>query len=127
MTSIVTTRATDAPRFQLPGLEFTGLASPSRGSADLCTWRLTLEPGLTSPEPHTLDRDEIFMVVKGAIRLSPGGDPVAAGDVAVVPAGIPIKIANVGDGEAEVFVAIPSGFTATAADGSAIGTPPWAH
>jgi mannose-6-phosphate isomerase-like protein (cupin superfamily) len=126
MPSIVTTSADQAPRFQLPGLEFTGLASPSRGSSDVCTWRLTLEPGLTSPEAHTLDRDEVFMVVEGAIRLAPGGDRVAAGDVAVVPAGTPIQIANVGEGRAEVVVAIASGFTATAADGSEIGTPPWA-
>jgi mannose-6-phosphate isomerase-like protein (cupin superfamily) len=120
------TRAADAPRFQLPGLEFTGLASPARGSTDLCTWRLTLEPGLSSPEAHTLDRDEIFMVLRGAIRLDPEGDVVAVGDMAVVPAGHPIQVANVGEGEAEVVVAIPAGFSATAADGSQIGTPPWA-
>ncbi len=124
--SITMTPADEAPRFQLPGLEFTGLASPSRGSADVCTWRLTLEPGLTSPEPHTLDRDEVFMVTRGAIRLSPDAAAVSSGDVAVVRAGTPIQVANVGEGEAEVVVAIAAGFTAAAADGSAIGTPPWA-
>jgi mannose-6-phosphate isomerase-like protein (cupin superfamily) len=124
--SIVVTRADEAPRFQLPGLEFTGLASPNRGCSDLCTWRLTVEPGLDSPEPHTLDRDEIFMVIHGAIRLAPDADPIAAGDVAVVPAGTPIQVSNAGDGEAEVVVAIPAGFTATTADGSRIETPPWA-
>jgi mannose-6-phosphate isomerase-like protein (cupin superfamily) len=124
--SIITTAAAEAPRFQLPGLEFTGLASPSRGSADLCTWRLTLEPGHTSPEPHTLDRDEIFMVIAGAIRLAPDAEPVRAVDVAVVPAGAPIQVSNAGDGEAEVVVAIAAGFSATAADGAEIGTPPWA-
>jgi mannose-6-phosphate isomerase-like protein (cupin superfamily) len=120
------TRAADQPRFSLPGLEFVGLASPSRGSDDLCTWRLTLEPGLTSPEPHTLDRDEVFMVLRGAIRLGPDADVVSAGDVAVVPAGSPIQVANAGDGEAEVVVAISAGFTATAGDGAVVGTPPWA-
>ena len=124
--SIIMTPADEAPRFQLPGLEFTGLASPSRGSADVCTWRLTLEPGLTSPEPHTLDRDEVFMVTRGAIRLSPDAAAVSPGDVAVVRAGTPIQVATVGGGEAEVVVAIAAGFTAAAADGSAIGTPPWA-
>jgi mannose-6-phosphate isomerase-like protein (cupin superfamily) len=123
---IVTTDAAEAPRFQLPGLEFTGLASPSRGSADLCTWRLTLEHGLTSPDAHTLDRDEIFMVLDGTIRLSPDSEPVAAGDVAVVPAGTPIQVANVGDGPAEVIVAIAAGFSATMADGAEVGAPPWA-
>lgn len=120
------TRSADAPRFQLPGIEFTGLASPSRGSAALCTWRLTLEPGLVSPEPHVLDRDEVFMVTRGAVRLAPDGEPVVAGDVAVIPAGRPIQVSNLGEGESEVIVAIASGFTATAADGTAIGTPPWA-
>jgi quercetin dioxygenase-like cupin family protein len=120
------TRASEAPTFQLPGIEFTGLASPSRGSAGVCTWRLTLEPGLESPEPHTLDRDEIFMVTRGAVRLAADAEPVAAGDVAVVPAGTPIQVANAGDGEAEVVVAIAAGFSATGADGSEIGTPPWA-
>jgi mannose-6-phosphate isomerase-like protein (cupin superfamily) len=124
--SIIMTRADQAPRYQLPGLEFTGLASPSRGSAELCTWRLTLERGLNSPEAHTLDRDEVFMVIRGAIRLAPDADPVEAGDVAVVPSGTPIQVANVGEGEAEVVVAIAAGFSAAAADGSAIGTPPWA-
>jgi hypothetical protein len=89
MTTVVT-RGSDAPRFHLPGLEFTGLASPSRGSVGICTWRLTLQPGLESPEPHTLDRDEVFMVTGGAIRLSPFAETISAGDVAIVPAGSPI-------------------------------------
>jgi mannose-6-phosphate isomerase-like protein (cupin superfamily) len=121
------TRAAEAPRFQLPGLEFVGLASPSRGSTDVCTWRLTLDAGLDSPEAHTLDRDEIFMVTRGAIRLVPGAEDIAAGDVAVVPAGQSIQISNVGEGAAEVVVAIAAGFQASAADGSPIGTPPWAR
>ena len=122
----ITTRADEAPRFSLPGLEFTGLASPSRGSADLCTWRLTVEPGMAATEPHYLDRDEIFMVVCGAIRLSPEGEAVCAGDVAVVPSGAPIQLANAGEGQAEVIVAIPAGFVPTTADGTTIETPPWA-
>ena len=85
-----------------------------------------LEPGLTSPEPHTLDRDEVFMVLRGAVRLAPGAEVVEAGDVAVVPAGSPIQVANVGEAEAEAIVAISAGFAASAADGSAIDSPPWA-
>jgi mannose-6-phosphate isomerase-like protein (cupin superfamily) len=121
-----TTRADEAPRFQLPGLQFTGLASPSRGSASLCTWRLTVDAGFVSPDAHTLDRDEVFMVTRGAIRLFSDADPVSAGDVAVVPAGAPIQVSNAGEGEAEAVVAVAAGFTASTADGSPIGTPPWA-
>ncbi len=115
-----------APRFELPGLVFTGLASPSRGSADLCTWRLEVEPGFASPDAHTLDRDEVFMVVAGTIRLSPDDAPIETGGAAVVPAGTPIQLSTVGDDPAEVIVAISAGFRATAEDGTEIGTPPWA-
>lgn len=120
-------RAAEAPRFDLPGIVFTGLAAPSRGSGDVCTWRLTVEGAFASPEPHTLDRDEIFMVTTGAIKLTPTGETVGAGDVAVAPAGTPIQLLNAGDAPAEVVVAIAAGFVAKAADGSVIGTPPWAQ
>jgi mannose-6-phosphate isomerase-like protein (cupin superfamily) len=118
--------ATRAPRFELPGLIFTGLASPSRGSTDLCTWRLEIEPGFASPDAHTVDRDEVFMVVAGSIRLSPDDAPIDPGGAAVVPAGTPIQVSNAGAGTAEVIVAIAAGFRATADDGTEIGTPPWA-
>lgn len=119
--------STEAPRFELPGVQFTGLASPSRGSTDVCTWRITVEAGLRSPEPHTLDRDEIFMVVAGTIQLTPDAAALRAGDAAVVPAGAPIQLINPGDEPAEVYVVIRAGFSATMADGSVLESPPWAR
>jgi len=82
-----TIHAHEAPSFDLPGLAFTGLASPTRGSAELCTWRLTVEPGFASPSAHVLDRDEVFVVVSGSIQVTPDDSPVVAGGAAVVPAG----------------------------------------
>ena len=131
-----TIRAADAPSFELPGVGFAGLAAPSRGSAGLCTWLLTVEPGHDPGEPHTIDQDEVFMVVSGTIRFQPAldssGDSDGAsrelgpGDAAVIPAGEPIHIVNPGTEPAKVYVAIRSGFVAKAADGSLVGTPPWA-
>jgi mannose-6-phosphate isomerase-like protein (cupin superfamily) len=118
--------AAEAPRFELPGTTFTSFASPSRGSAGLATWRLTLAPGLESDQSHTLDRDEVFMVSSGQVRFGPEGPVLSAGDAVVVPAGQPIQVANPGPEPAEVFVAIAAGFTATMADGTAVATPPWA-
>jgi len=120
-------RAASAPRFAVPGVEFTALAAPSRGSGELCAWRITVEPGLRSPEPHTLDADEVFMVVGGRVQLRPDGDVLGPGDVGVVPAGTPIQVVNPGTVPAEAYVAIRAGFTATGADGTPIGTPPWAR
>jgi mannose-6-phosphate isomerase-like protein (cupin superfamily) len=120
-------RADQAPTFELPGTTFTGYASPSRGSSDVCTWRITLAPGLRADQAHQLDRDEIFTVAAGSITLTPDGEPLLAGDTAVVPAGRPIAVGNPGAVPAEVYVAIAAGFTATMADGTVVGTPPWAQ
>lgn len=119
-------RAAEAPQFQLPGAQFTGLASPSRGSADICTWRLRLDAGQRNDAPHTLDRDEIFMVVSGTVQITPDGEKLGAGDAAVVPAGEPIQVRNLGETEAELYIAIAAGFTGTMADGTQV-QPPWAQ
>src|SRR5258705_12862903 len=114
--------STDAPRFDLPGVEFTGLASPSRGSNDVCTWRITVDPQLHSDQYHTLDRDEIFMVASGEIQLGPDAAVLRAGDAAVAPAGTRIQLINPGGEPAVVYVVIRAGFTATMQDGTALDT-----
>lgn len=119
--------AGSAPRFELPGVEFTGYAAPSRGSDALCTWQITVAAGLVSDQAHTLDQDEIFQVTSGTIRLKPDGPVVAAGDCAIVPAGEPILLSNPREATATAIVAIRSGFTAKMADGSAVNAPPWAQ
>ncbi|MFC0626755.1 cupin domain-containing protein [Kribbella deserti] len=119
-------RAAEAPRFELPGIEFTGLASPSRGSAGLCTWRLTLSPGMANEQTHTLDRDEVFMVISGQVRITPDGEELGPGDAAVVVAGDPIQVANLGSEPAVLHVAITAGFTGKMADGTIVQAPAWA-
>lgn len=120
-------RGAEAPRFELPGVGFVGYASPSRGSADLCTWHITVAAGLVSPQSHSLDRDEVFMVTAGEVRITPGGPVLRAGDVAVVPAGSAIRLENPCGTPAEAFVAVRAGFTAVSEDGTPIGSPPWAR
>lgn len=120
------TRGAEAPVFDIPGIRFTSLASPSLGSPGICVWVLTVEAGLSSETAHTLDHDEVFVVLDGQVRLTPGGPDLMSGDAAVVPAGEPIQLVNPGAGPARIQVAIRSGFTATMADGTPVGTPPWA-
>jgi mannose-6-phosphate isomerase-like protein (cupin superfamily) len=117
----------EAPRFELPGVEFTGFAAPSRGSRDVCAWRITVAAGLRSEQSHTLDRDEIFLVTAGTLQLAPDGAVVHAGDAAIVPAGTAIQVSNPGDEPAQAYVTIGAGFTATMADGTQVDTPPWAR
>lgn len=118
-------RAADAPTFDLPGIRFTSLAAPGLGSAETCVWSLTVDDGVLA-DPHTLDRDEVFVVLDGRVRLTPDGPELTAGDAAVVPAGELIRLANASGATARLQVAIRAGFTATLADGTVVGTPPWA-
>ncbi len=108
-------------------MRFVGLASPTCGEADLCTWRITVDAGLVSPQWHSLDRDGVFMVTAGEVRLTPDGPLVRAGDAAVIPAGSPIRVEHPGDSPAEAFVAVRTGFSAVAEEGSPIGRPQWAR
>jgi mannose-6-phosphate isomerase-like protein (cupin superfamily) len=118
-------RADQAPTFDLPGVQFTAYAAPSRGSADLCTWQITVAPD-QEPTAHTLDRDETFLVLEGRLRINPDGEDLGPGDVAVVHAGETIAVVNPGSIPARAYVAISAGFTATTHDGQTL-QPPWAQ
>lgn len=124
MTTVI--RGAESPHFELPGVSFRGRAAPSRGSVQLCTWSITVAPGLHSPAAHTLDADEVFMVTAGALQVRPGAEVARAGDTVVVPAGAPIQLVNPTDQPVEAIIAVRAGFAATMADGTPIGTPPWA-
>lgn len=119
------TRAAEAPVFEIPGVRFTSLASPGIGSSETCVWQVTVDANV-SGEPHTLDHDEVFVVLDGSVRLAPAGPDLTVGDAAVVPAGEAIQLSNTGNGPARLQVAIRAGFSATMADGTPVGTPPWA-
>ena len=58
--------AEDAPTFDAGGATITGLASPSRGATDTAAWRVRFAPGQASPT-HSLDREEVFVVLEGAL------------------------------------------------------------
>jgi mannose-6-phosphate isomerase-like protein (cupin superfamily) len=118
-------RADQAPTFELPGVKFTAYAAPSRGSAELCTWQITVAPD-QEPTAHTLDRDETFLVLEGRLRVTPDGEDLGPGDVALAPAGETIAVLNPGPVPARAYVAIGAGFIATTHDGQTI-QPPWAQ
>jgi mannose-6-phosphate isomerase-like protein (cupin superfamily) len=117
--------STTAPRFDVGGTHVIGLAAPSRGSAETSVWRLTLDPGSSSPE-HTLDREEVFVALAGSARAELAGrtTDVRAGDALIVPPAVPFTISNPGPDAFEAVACMPVGGTATVAGESM--TPPWA-
>jgi mannose-6-phosphate isomerase-like protein (cupin superfamily) len=117
--------SSSAPRFDVGGTHVVGLAAPSRGAAETSVWHLTLDPGSSSPE-HTLDREEVFVALRGSARAVIDGQDteVRAGDALIVPPAVPFTIANPGPEPFEAVVSLPVGGSATVA-GEAM-TPPWA-
>jgi mannose-6-phosphate isomerase-like protein (cupin superfamily) len=114
-----------APRFDAGGTHVVGLASPSRGSAETSVWRLTLDPGSSSPE-HTLDREEVFVALGGSARAVMGERTldVHAGDALIVPRDVAFRISNPGSEAFEAVACMPVGGSATV-DGESF-PPPWA-
>ena len=122
-------RAAESLRFDLPGIHFFGLLSPGRGSTELCTWRLEVDPGVgADEEPHQLDHEEVFVLLEGSLVITIDGQPfdLGAGDALSVPARSLLSVANRTSEKASALVCIQAGFRANMASGQEIGTPPWA-
>ncbi|MFJ2935436.1 cupin [Streptomyces sp. NPDC087219] len=55
-----------------PDATMTGLAAPSRGSAELSTWTVEMAAGATGPE-HTISREQVWTVTNGTLEVTCGG------------------------------------------------------
>jgi quercetin dioxygenase-like cupin family protein len=112
----------------LGGARFSSLATPSRGAAETAVWQVEIAPG-TPATPHSLTREEVFVVTDGvaSVRLGGGDEQVARpGDAIVVPPGVDLELANAGDVPVRLLCCLPVGGQARTADG-AVFTPSWAE
>lgn len=69
-----------------PNATMSGLAAPSRGSAELSTWTVTMEAGATGPE-HSISREQVWTVTAGALEVTCDGrvEKVSAGQTLILP------------------------------------------
>lgn len=114
-----------APTHELGSTRFTSLATPSRGSSETSVWRVEIAP--ESPAvPHTLTREEVFVVLAGTATVSLAGATSHArpGDAIVVPPDVEFALSNAGRDSLTLLCCLPVGGQARTADG--IFTPPWA-
>ncbi len=121
-------QAPSVPTHTLGGTTFTSLATPSRGSTtDNSLWRVQLAPG-TTPTPHSLTREEIFLVLRGTADVTIDGvqETALTGSAIVVPSGVPFGLGNDGDEPVELLCCLPVGGQAQLGDGTLL-TPPWAQ
>ena len=117
--------AGDAPTFTTPNATMTGLAAPSRGAAELSTWRVSMAAGTRGPV-HTIDREQVWMPVHGTLAATVAGVEITVevGDALVLPAHTVRQLGT--DNGAEVVVAMPAGGQAHTADGAETHPLPWA-
>ncbi|MFG2873919.1 VOC family protein [Streptomyces sp. NPDC048337] len=76
-----------------PNATMTGLAAPSRGSAELSTWTVAMEAGATGPE-HSISREQVWTVTAGALEVTCDGHThkVLAGQSLILPPGLVRRI-----------------------------------
>ena len=79
-------RPGEAATYEAHGSRFSSYVAPSRGSRQLCAWRLIVPAGLTGTA-HRPTREEVLLVQDGDLAVSIGGQTthLAPGDVVLVP------------------------------------------
>jgi mannose-6-phosphate isomerase-like protein (cupin superfamily) len=119
--------AADAAVFDIPDTHVVAYAAPSRGSTQLCLWRIDIAPGSTSPLHH-MDCEEVFLCIDGsAVVVIDGAERrVAAGDCLVLPAGTDFSFRVEGEAPFRALACIPAGGKATMAESGDTFVPPWA-
>ena len=118
-------RETDAVVHRLHDSTFHSFAAPATGSSELCAWRLEVAPG-TEGVAHRVSREEVFLLLDGTltVTLDAVTQPLAPGEVVVVPAGSQLRVDNPSVAPATAWVTTSVGLQATMPDGSTI-SPPW--
>ena len=109
--------------FETHGVRFSSYVRPSRGSDQLCAWRVDVPAGPGAP--HRPSREEVICCIDGELTVAMDGTdhPLRPGDVAYVPAGSEIRLDG-GPGGGAAWVTSLAGLEATMSDGSRI-RPPW--
>lgn len=117
--------AAEAEVHQMHNARFTSYVRPGTGSAELCVWRLDIDPA-SNGQPHRVLREEAFVLLEGeaVLTIDDVASPLAPGDAAVAPAGSVIRIDNPGDLPAGFLVTVPVGFWGELPDGTRIA-PRW--
>jgi quercetin dioxygenase-like cupin family protein len=121
-------RAAEISEFELMGNHMRGLATPSRGAAEVSVWRGLTEPGASTP-PHTHDHEEVVVILAGSGSASIGSErvEVAPGDVVIVPANTLHQLFGPADGQPlDAIAAMPLGTRTFLPDGEELQAP-WAE
>lgn len=115
-----------APRFEMHGAEFTGLAAPSRGARETSVWRVRIAAG-TPAVTHRLTREEVLVALSGRALVTLAGErfDFSAGAAVIVPPDTDFALANESAEPFEAVAILPVGGMAQVGNAAPF-TPPWA-
>src|SRR6476659_5833156 len=90
--------APSSPTHAIGSTHFTSLVAPSTGSTQTSVWTIEVEPHSPAGEPHSVTREEVFVVLAGEASVHLGDEVAIArpGDAIVVPADVPFALGNEG-------------------------------
>ncbi|MFI5528179.1 VOC family protein [Kitasatospora sp. NPDC051853] len=111
---------------ETPNARMAGLAAPSRGSAELSTWTVTMTAGQTSPE-HTVSREQVWTVTAGALEIthSDRTETLPTGHTLVLPPGLLRRVHAPQDARAHVAMRADGVATVPGTEGTRVL--PWAQ
>ncbi|GAB3883388.1 cupin domain-containing protein [Kibdelosporangium lantanae] len=112
---------------ETPNARMDSLATPSLGSTELCTWRVTMTAGTEGPV-HAIDREQVWMPVTGRFTVTADGrtEVVETGQSVILPAGETRQI-RAHDGAVEAVVCMAVGGFASIPGGDDRIPLPWAQ
>jgi quercetin dioxygenase-like cupin family protein len=114
-----------AQRFDIPGVTFTQVASPSRGSLETALWRVAVAPHHTGILHH-MTWEEILLAVSGTglVRIGNEEHRLSPGDAFAMPPFTDFQLEAAGEAPFEAFVVLPVGGHAVI-EGQRSWPPPW--
>ncbi|CAM3716991.1 cupin domain-containing protein [Kibdelosporangium persicum] len=118
---------TTARTVETPNAAMASLATPSLGSKEQSTWRVSMRPGAQGPV-HAVDREQVWVLLDGAVEFVVDGSAnlVRAGETAILPAGETRQV-RVADGPVEALVCMPVGGSVTLPGSDDRRPLPWAE
>jgi hypothetical protein len=110
-----------------PAGQMIGLAAPSQGSKEVCSWRVRLNPDVAGPV-HAIDRDQVWVPVSGLFSFTVGDETVTAGvGQAVLVSSGELRQIKVVEAPAEAIVSMAPGGVASVPGNDKSIPLPWAE
>lgn len=114
----------DIPTFELQGNLMIGVATPTRGAAQVEAWYTTLAPGAATPlHVHTTEEVVVVLRGRGQVQFGETSQSFEAPCTLIAPHDVPHQIMNTGAEPLEAVAAMPIRSSIRTVDGQELDLP----